>query len=88
MEHICARLVKFLSISKAAVHEDIVKRFLEITLSKVFDRLAMTCTNCHNNLLEILPKVTISKLGQGNTPENWRNVDTRCPKVEQKLNNM
>ena len=62
---------------KVAVQEDIRKRICEEVSgeknpSKLFDRLVMTCTTSQIrcNLLGIPPKVAISKLGQGNTPQN------------------
>ena len=68
---------------KRTCANEFVKRFLEKTLSKVFDRLAMTCTNCgtYSILLGIPPKVAICKPDQGNTPPKIGEMfDKCCPK--------
>ena len=66
---------------------EFVKRFLDKTLSNVFDRHAMTCTNCqfYNNCPGIPPKVAICKLGRGNTQKN---VEKCLTNVAPNLSNM
>ena len=82
MEHFCACCLCRWWLFKRTFANEFVKRFLGRTLSKVFDRLAMTCTNCqiHSNPHGIPPKIAISKLVQGNIPPNWRNVWQTLPK--------